>query len=134
MDDNLKHLISIRNELLSKWLRNKRSAEARADYVRARMATQSALRAAKDSWMWRLGNGPGGSNNLWSYVNSKSKAPLNTASFEVSGKFTSEPQVVANAFAECFKKNFQRVLDFYPYRVSGCRGGSAAGDTPELRQ
>jgi hypothetical protein len=101
MDENLKQLISIRDELFcSKWLRNKRSAEARADYVRARRETQSAIRAAKDSWMWRLVSDPDGSHYFWCYVNSKSKFPLNTASFDVSGKFTSKPQVVATEFGK----------------------------------
>jgi hypothetical protein len=84
--------------------------------------------------MWRLGCGPDGSNSLWRYVNSKSKAPINTASFDVSGKVTSDPQEVANSFAESFKKNFQSALDLFPFRVCGGRGEPAAGPAPELRQ
>jgi Reverse transcriptase (RNA-dependent DNA polymerase)/Endonuclease-reverse transcriptase len=134
LDAGLKQLISIKDALFTQWLRCK-TAETRAAFVSARKSTQSALRAARDSWMWRLGSGPDGSNSLWRFVNAKAKAPLHAASFDVSGQITSDPQVVANAFTETFKKNFQRALDLFQFRTSACRSGVAAtGSTPELRE
>jgi hypothetical protein len=135
MDAGLKQLISICDQLFSKLLRSKKSAVARAAFVRAQRATQSALRAAKDSWMWRLGCGPDVRTALTFCGAMKiRKIESPNQHCQLSGKVTSDPQVVANAFAESFKKNFQRALDLFSFQVSGCRGGSAAGRAPELRQ
>jgi hypothetical protein len=130
MDANVKQLIRMRDKLFSEWL-SSRTSETRSAFVRA---TQSALRAARDNWMWRLGSGSQGANSLWRFVNSKAKTPLHTASFEVSGKTTSDPQSIANAFAESFKTNFQRARDLFPFRLSACRFGDATGRAPELSE
>jgi hypothetical protein len=82
--------------------------------------------------MWHLGSGPDGSNSLWRFINSKAKAPLHTASFDVSGKVKSDPQEVANAFAETF--NARRPLNLFPFmrRNTGLDATSATQELSRL--
>ena len=63
----------------------------------------------------------------------KSKAPLHAASFDVSGKVRSDPQEVANAFAETFKLNFQRPQNLFPL-MRRKTGVDATSVTPELSE
>jgi hypothetical protein len=80
---------------------------------------------------WRLGSGPDGSNSLWRFINSKVKSTA--ASFDVSGKVRSDPQEVANAFAETFKLNFQRPQNLFPL-MRRKTGVDATSVIPELSE
>lgn len=80
----LKKLISIRDELFERWQQDK-SVHSRDIYKAARKSTQSAISAARNNWLWKLGLGREQSKDLWRYIKSKAKTsigPLHSKSTE----------------------------------------------------
>ncbi|CAB3367299.1 Hypothetical predicted protein [Cloeon dipterum] len=112
LDKGLKKMIKIKNSLFKIWQEEK-TDEAKALFQVARKATQGAIRLAKDRWLWALGRGPGGAAVFWKYIHSKSKVPINTASFSAGGQIFTEPRAIASQFLASFKENFSPAsLDF----------------------
>ncbi|CAB3379751.1 Hypothetical predicted protein [Cloeon dipterum] len=112
LDKGLKKMIKIKNSLFKIWQEEK-TDEAKAIFQAARKATQGAIRLAKDRWLWALGRGPGGAAVFWKYIHSKSKVPINTASFSAGGQIFTEPRAIASQFLASFKENFSPAsLDF----------------------
>ncbi|MGL5225007.1 MAG: endonuclease/exonuclease/phosphatase family protein, partial [Aeromonas sp.] len=94
LDNSLRKMMTNRDKLFSKW-HKLRTDTARELFAKARNATQRALRAAKDQFMWKLGTGPQGSKFFWSYINERSKVPINNTAFVEGGKTYSQPKEVA---------------------------------------
>ncbi|CAB3379847.1 Hypothetical predicted protein [Cloeon dipterum] len=114
MDNNLKKLIKIKDDLFAQWMSNKTN-EARSIFETARKATQGAVRLAKDRWFWNLGRGPQGAAVFWKFIHSKSKVPLNKTIFSADVRIFSEPAAVASQFLATFKQNFSPAGTDFPF-------------------
>ncbi|CAB3388812.1 Hypothetical predicted protein, partial [Cloeon dipterum] len=114
MNKQIKMLIRIRDNFFRQWLRNKNDF-SRQTFLAARRAAQSALRKARDNWLWKLGSGREGSKDFWRYIHSKTKVPLNSVTFECDRRNVTEPQEVAARFSDVFKKNFSSSRNIFPF-------------------
>jgi len=132
IDSGLKKLISVRDQLFARW-RETKGQGARDDYVSARRSTQAALRTAKDNWMWRLGQGEGGSKFFWNYINSRATVPNDAASFDDGRVTLTDPKEIANKFSEIFQGNFSRADNIFPY-VRRNAATSSPSDTSILSE
>ena len=96
-------LIKSRNSLFKKWRNNPTCPLTHSNYIDIKERTRNAIKNAHETYLWNLGQGRDGQQNLWKYIHKKSGANKNIFP---NGNTNHSPEETCNLFADNFLSNF----------------------------